>query len=249
MTAVGQASSLATGVAAAPVPVPAAIDDDLIGPGALDVCPWLVRHGRSDPSRVSEVFKRLIDLTVVAVLAVPVLLVLAVATLLIKVESPGGPILHRQERTGYRQNRFTVYKLRTMVPDAEEMKQRLRHLNEREWPDFKITNDPRILKCGRLFRKTSIDELPQLWNVLVGDMTLVGPRPTTLNVDAYRQWQLSRFTTKPGLTGLWQVSARRDPSFVQRTRLDLAYLDRRDTLLDMEILLRTVLVAAKGEGT
>ncbi len=218
------------------------------GPSALELCPWVARYRHRRPRLDYAVGKRLLDVVIVALFSPLILLVLGLAALAIKVESPRGPLLHRQNRTGYRSERFTVYKLRTMVPDAEARKESLRHLNERQWPDFKITDDPRVLRTGRLFRSTGIDELPQLWNVFRGDMTLVGPRPTTLEPEAYQHWQLARFSTRPGLTGLWQISARNDPSFVQRIRLDLAYVRRRCLLFDLEILARTVLVTMRGDG-
>jgi len=218
------------------------------GPSALEVCPWVARYDSNQPTWGYRFLKRLIDITAVLVAAPLVIVVVALAGLAIKVESPKGSVLHRQARTGYGATRFTLFKLRTMVPNAEEKKAELRHLNERTWPDFKISNDPRVLRCGRFFRAAGIDELPQLWNVLRGDMTLVGPRPTTLAPDSYKQWQLTRFAARPGLTGLWQISARHDPSFVKRVRLDLAYVKRRCLLFDLEILARTVLVTVRGEG-
>lgn len=218
------------------------------GAGATEEFPWIARHDQSRPGRFYLLAKRTVDIAVVLLIAPLALILLVVAVVAQQLESPG-PVLHRQQRTGYRCRRFTLYKLRTMVPDAEARKADLLHLNERTWPDFKITNDPRILRSGRILRKTGIDELPQLWNLLVGDMTLVGPRPTTLDVGAYHDWQLARFSILPGLTGLWQVAARHDPSFVRRIRLDLAYARRRSLLLDLEILLRTVPVTVRGKGT
>src|SRR5262249_42485043 len=154
----------------------------------------------------------------------------------IKLTSPHGPVLFVQRRTGYRGRQFKLYKLRTMVPNAEAMKSRLAHLNDRQWPDFKIKRDPRVTRVGRLLRTTSIDELPQLFNVLRGDMSLVGPRPTSLPSSEYERWQAERFGVRPGLTGLWQVAARDSSSFDQRLRLDIAYATRQSLRLDLEIL-------------
>lgn len=224
--------------------------EDGVGPSALVVCPWIGRHRRTSGGDAAyAAMKRSIDLLVVLLAAPIVGIVVLAAAAAIKLESPCGSLLHRQLRTGFQGSRFTVYKLRTMVPNAEAAKADLLHLNERTWPDFKITKDPRVLRTGRFFRRTGIDELPQLWNVFTGSMTLVGPRPTTLAPDAYRPWQLARFDARPGLTGLWQVSARTDPSFVQRIRLDLAYINRRSFFFDLEILLRTVVVTMQGQGT
>lgn len=222
--------------------------ESTIGRGSVAEYPWIARHGLTRPGMIYRVIKRALDIVAVLLSAPVVLFLVGLAVIAVQLESPG-PILHRQQRTGHRCGRFTVYKLRTMVADAEAKKAELRHLNERTWPDFKITNDPRVLRVGRILRRTGIDELPQLWNVLIGDMTLVGPRPTTLDVDAYQDWQLARFSVRPGLTGLWQVTARRDPSFVRRIRLDISYIGRRSVLLDLEILARTVVISLRGEGT
>lgn len=216
---------------------------------ALSECPWLAhyrtRAGMLDARRSG---KRLLDITVAVVallLAAPVLLI-AVAAL--KLTSPRAHAFFVQERTGYRGRRFKLYKLRTMVPDAESLKGQLAHLNGRSWPDFKIERDPRITRVGRILRATSVDELPQLFNVLRGDMSLVGPRPTSIGTDGYAPWQYERFEVKPGLTGLWQVSARDSSSFDQRVRLDIAYLTHQSVRLDLAILVRTVPVVLLGRG-
>jgi lipopolysaccharide/colanic/teichoic acid biosynthesis glycosyltransferase len=136
-----------------------------------------------------------------------------------------------------------MFKFRTMVPDAEELKKELAHLNELQWPDFKITNDPRITRMGRFLRKSSLDELPQLLNVLRGEMSLVGPRPTSFSAQTYDLWQTERLDVLPGLTGLWQIIGRGSMEFDERVRLDIAYIERRSLSLDIQILFRTVLVA------
>ncbi|WP_141843142.1 sugar transferase [Humibacillus xanthopallidus] len=215
------------------------------------MCVWLskypVRPRRS--VRRYEKLKRLTDLTVVVVLAplwLPLMVLVAAG---IAFSSPGAPVLFTQKRTGRDLRRFVIYKFRTMVPNAEELKAQLAHLNLRTWPDFKVDPDPRVTGFGRFLRCTSLDELPQLFNVLKGDMSLVGPRPTSLAPEAYEQWQLARFGGPVGLTGVWQVAGRAHPSFVQRVQLDLAYLDRACWRLDLEILVRTVPELLLRKGT
>ena len=148
-----------------------------------------------------------------------------------------------QQRTGKGGRRFSMYKFRSMVPNAEELKAKYAHLNELQWPDFKITNDPRITRLGRFLRKTSLDEIPQLFNVLLGDMSLVGPRPTSFGAETYKLWQTERLDVLPGLTGLWQVEGRASLEFDDRLRLDIIYIERRSMMLDIVILFRTVYTA------
>ena len=133
-----------------------------------------------------------------------------------------------------------MHKFRTMVPNAEEMKQQLWHLNELEWPDFKITDDPRVTRPGRWLRKTSLDELPQLFDVIAGRMSLVGPRPTGATPDQYQLWQTERLDVAPGVTGLWQLYGRAAALFDDRSRLDISYVQRRCLSLDLQILVRTI---------
>lgn len=198
--------------------------------------------------RAYELAKRCLDLALV-VAALPLLLpAFLICALLIKIESPGGPVMFTQLRTGRHGRRFRMYKFRTMVPNAEEMKKQLMHLNELQWPDFKITNDPRITRSGRILRKLSLDELPQLLNVLKGDMTLVGPRPTSFGADTYRLWHTKRLEVTPGLTGLWQVAGRSDLDFDDRLRLDIAYIRNRCLWLDIRILLRTLPAVITSRG-
>jgi lipopolysaccharide/colanic/teichoic acid biosynthesis glycosyltransferase len=192
--------------------------------------------------------KQWMDITLV-ILTLPLLLPLALlCALLIKLESPNGPVFFIQYRTGKGGGLFPMYKFRTMVPNAEELKKELAHLNELEWPDFKITNDPRITKVGKILRKTSLDELPQILNVVRGEMSLVGPRPTSFKADTYLLWQTERLDVVPGITGLWQLAGRASTEFDQRLRLDIAYIENRCLWLDMEILLRTIpaVLAQKG---
>jgi lipopolysaccharide/colanic/teichoic acid biosynthesis glycosyltransferase len=186
--------------------------------------------------------KRLMDLTLIISALFFVLPLLLLCALLIKIESPGGPVLFKQKRTGKGGRPFCIFKFRTMVPNAEEMKKELAHSNELQWPDFKITNDPRITRVGRFLRKTSLDELPQLLNVLRREMSLVGPRPTSFSPETYQLWHTERLDVLPGITGLWQILGRGSMEFDERVRLDVAYIERRCLSLDLEILLRTFTV-------
>jgi lipopolysaccharide/colanic/teichoic acid biosynthesis glycosyltransferase len=194
--------------------------------------------------------KRLFDLLFVALSSpiwIPLVLIIS---LLIKLESPRDSILFLQERTGRNGQRFRIYKFRTMVPNAEELKYQLMHLNELQWPDFKIKNDPRITRVGKILRKTSLDELPQIFNLLFGQMTLVGPRPTSFRPETYRLWQTERLDAIPGITGLWQILGRNKTEFDERSQLDIAYIQRACIRLDLEILLRTfrVLLTRRAVG-
>jgi lipopolysaccharide/colanic/teichoic acid biosynthesis glycosyltransferase len=192
--------------------------------------------------------KRAMDLFLCG-LALPFLLVIfALIALLIKIESPGGPIFYRQQRTGQGGRRFGMFKFRTMVPNAEAMLKDLMHLNELQWPDFKIKNDPRITRIGKFLRKTSLDELPQLLNVILGDMSLVGPRPTIFGKDLYISWHTERLDVPQGMTGLWQLEGRAETELDDRLRLDIAYMERQSILFDFMILLRTVQVVIQARG-
>lgn len=160
-----------------------------------------------------------------------------------------GPVIYRAVRAGHKGRRFVCYKFRTMVPDAEARKDELRARNERQGAFFKIGNDPRITPLGRILRRYSLDELPQLWNVLLGDMSLVGPRPHPADdVSQYQLQHLRRLDFVPGLTGLWQVTARRDPSFERSVALDVEYIRNWSLWLDMRILCKTVSAVFEGSG-
>ena len=192
--------------------------------------------------------KRIFDLVVV-ILASPFWLpVFVLIALLIKITSPGAPAIFPQFRTGRGGKRFRMYKFRSMVPNAEELKEEYAHLNELQWPDFKITNDPRITPVGRILRKTSLDELPQLLNVLRGEMSLVGPRPTSFSAETYQLWHTERLDVIPGLTGLWQIIGRAQLEFDERLRLDIAYIERASLWFDINILIRTVLAVFQQRG-
>ncbi len=194
------------------------------------------------------VFKRLMDVLGAAVLLVglsPVFLLVAIA---IKLDSPG-PVFFLQERVGLNHRRFRMIKFRSMVADAESRRKDLEALNEADGPVFKIRNDPRVTRVGRFLRRTSIDELPQLLNVLAGDMSLVGPRPLPPNEIERHSWdQRRRLSVKPGMTGLWQVSGRSDLPFKEWLELDLAYIDNWSLFLDMVILLKTFRAVFRGHG-
>ena len=192
--------------------------------------------------------KRFMDIAVSVlglVLLAPLLLIVALA---IKMESPG-PILYRSRRIGSKGREFTCLKLRTMVADADERRHKVEHLNERAGVLFKISNDPRITRVGRFLRKYSLDELPQFWNVLKGEMSLVGPRPPVPGeVTQYDLEHLRRLDVMPGITGLWQIKGRRDPSFSNYVALDLEYIENWTLWLDFKILLQTVPEVLRGTG-
>ncbi len=191
--------------------------------------------------------KRAFDLTICILSFLPVMCILAVISFAIWKED-GGPVFFVQERTGYKGKRFKMIKFRTMVTDAENRKQELLHLNELQWPDFKIRNDPRITKIGRLLRRTSLDEIPQVLNILRGDMSFVGPRPTSFPSETYLPWQMARLEAVPGLTGLWQISGRSDLDFDERVRLDIEYIEKQSFLYDLTILLRTFSSVQQQKG-
>jgi exopolysaccharide biosynthesis polyprenyl glycosylphosphotransferase len=193
--------------------------------------------------------KRMMDICVACSSLLVISPLLAVVAIAIKLDSKG-PVLFVQERVGFNKRRFRMFKFRTMCVDAEARMHELEHLNEKSGPIFKITNDPRMTRIGKWLRRTSIDELPQLFNVVLGHMSIVGPRPLSVR-DALRMevaWQKRRFSVKPGLTCLWQVSGRSNLSFEQWMQLDLEYIDRWSLGLDGIILLRTIpaILLARG---
>ena len=191
--------------------------------------------------------KRLMDI-MLTLLSLPIVLPIAVlVAIAVRLDSPG-PIVFRQPRTGRYGHPFGMYKFRTMVQNADELKASLAHLNILPPPDFKIPDDPRITRVGRVLRKTSLDELPQLLNVLRGEMSLVGPRPTSFSKDTYELWQTERLEVPPGLTGLWQVTARAESTFTERLRLDIEYIDRMSFWFDLRILGMTVLAIVRRSG-
>ena len=191
--------------------------------------------------------KRIIDLGVCTI-ALPILLPIGLlCALLIRLESPG-PILFAQQRTGQHGVRFPMWKFRTMVQDAEELKASLQHLNVLPAPDFKIPNDPRVTRVGKFLRKTSLDELPQILNVIRGQMSIVGPRPTSFAASTYDLWHSERLEVVPGITGLWQVKGRGTMTFDERLRLDIEYIECRCTSNDLKLMAQTALAVFKGSG-
>jgi lipopolysaccharide/colanic/teichoic acid biosynthesis glycosyltransferase len=196
-----------------------------------------------------ERVKRALDV-VLCLLALPAaLVVIGLCVVMIRLDSPG-PVFFVQSRTGKGGKRFRMYKLRTMFRNSDELKDKYMHLNELAWPDFKITNDPRMTHAGRFLRKTSLDELPQLFNVLKGDMSLVGPRPPLpYEAEKYQSWHLRRvLEVKPGITGLWQVTGRSSTTFDEMVRLDLRYARKVSIWTDIKILLATPRAVIMGRG-
>lgn len=183
--------------------------------------------------------KRAFDLLLLLLLLPVVTLVVLVCAAAIRLDTPG-PVLFTQRRTGHHGRRFRMYKFRTMVQEAEELKEGLRHLSVVPAPDFKLIPDPRITRVGHFLRRTSLDELPQLFNVLRGEMSFVGPRPTSFEASNYLLWHTMRLDVRPGLTGLWQVKGRNTTSFDERLRLDIEYIRNMSFGLDLKILLWTV---------
>jgi len=192
--------------------------------------------------------KRVLDLTLGSVLFAAAVPVMALAAAAIKLDSPG-PVFHRAVRVGRGGRKFTFLKLRSMRVGAEELRGLLLHLNQAEGPAFKLHDDPRVTRVGRWLRKLSLDELPQLWHVLQGSMSLVGPRPPfPEEVERYEPWMLRRLSVKPGLTCLWQIRGRSDLSFEEWMRLDLEYVDRQSFRLDAVILARTLPAVLSARG-
>lgn len=209
--------------------------------------PIIELHGQPIPAFGLAV-KRFIDVVVATVGLVLTAPLLVLAAVWIRVDSRG-PVIYSALRVGKKGKKFRCYKLRTMVEEADAQKEKLRGGNERNGPFFKMENDPRVTGCGRWLRKYSIDELPQLVNVLRGEMSLVGPRPHP--VDDYERYDLEhlrRLDVKPGVTGMWQVKARRDPSFDKTMTMDLDYIENWSLRMDIGILLKTVPAVLRGAG-
>ncbi len=213
--------------------------------------PWVKRYEQQQspvPDKIFLALKRLGDLTLVFVALPVVIPLLIIIAAIIKLDDPKGSVFFLQKRTGRYGERFRMYKFRTMVHNAEELKQKYAHLNELKWPDFKITNDPRVTRVGRILRKTSLDELPQLLNVLKNQMSLIGPRPTFFSTDRYKLWQTERLDIKPGITGLWQITGRGKVKFTERVYLDIFYVEYCSIMFDVEILIRTVSTVITQKG-
>jgi lipopolysaccharide/colanic/teichoic acid biosynthesis glycosyltransferase len=220
-----------------------------LGLGVPAARPWYLRRSlpKLEVGTIYRLVKRGLDLTVCVISLPLVLPLLALCAVAIRIDSPG-PVFFSQQRTGEGGKRFKMFKLRTMVRDAEEIKARLQELNTLSYPDFKIKDDPRMTRVGKWLRRTSLDELPQVFNILLGQMTIVGPRPTSFCSSTYDLWQTGRLEAKPGLTGLWQVSGRSELDFDDRSRLDIAYVRHRSIRLDVEVMARTVGCVFTGKG-
>jgi exopolysaccharide biosynthesis polyprenyl glycosylphosphotransferase len=192
--------------------------------------------------------KRVLDVAGAGVALMLLAPALAVIAILVRLDS-SGPVLYAALRAGRKGRPFRCYKFRTMVRNADGLKEELRERNEKQGPFFKITDDPRITRVGRVLRRYSLDELPQLWNVLRGEMSLVGPRPHPLDdFSGYSIEHLPRLDVIPGMTGLWQVTARRNPSFQAGMKLDIEYIHRWSLGMDFRILLKTAAVVLRGSG-
>jgi exopolysaccharide biosynthesis polyprenyl glycosylphosphotransferase len=203
----------------------------------------------SEYEALPMILKRFLDIVMSFVLLILLSPVFIVTALLVKLSS-AGPVFFCQQRIGLNKRRFLTYKFRTMIPNAEQMISQLEHLNEVSGPVFKIKNDPRLSPVGKLLRRTSIDELPQLFNVLKGDMSLVGPRPMAVrDYEGFSEdWQRRRFSVRPGITCLWQVNGRSSVSFQQWMELDMLYIEQWSIWLDLKILARTIPAVMRGTG-
>lgn len=187
-----------------------------------------------------EVIKRLIDV-ICSFLGVVVLSPLFIIIAIIIKATSKGPVFFSQKRVGKNGKEFDMYKFRSMVVNAEELKEKLASQNEMSGPMFKMKDDPRVTKVGKFIRKTSIDELPQLWNVIKGDMSLVGPRPSLpKEVAQFEEWMYKRLEVKPGLTCYWQVSGRNNIDFEDWMKLDIKYVEERSTWVDIKLIFKTV---------
>ena len=192
--------------------------------------------------RVYEIFKRIIDIIGAGLGLILLSPIIAIVACAVKVTSKG-PIFFSQKRVGKNGELFEMYKFRSMVVNAEELKGNLEDQNEMSGPMFKIKDDPRVTKVGKFIRKTSIDELPQLWNVLKGDMSLVGPRPSLpKEVEQFDNWMFKRLSVRPGLTCYWQVSGRNNIDFEDWMKLDCRYVDERNLWIDIKLIFKTVFV-------
>ncbi len=192
--------------------------------------------------------KRFIDIFISGILIVLCLPLWIIVAILIKNDSPG-PVFYVQERVGKNGRLFPMYKFRSMVMGADKMQVHLTHLNEMDGPVFKIKDDPRLTRIGKLLRRTSLDELPQLFNVFLGNMSLVGPRPPIMKeVIQYRPWQRKRLSVTPGVTCLWQVTGRNEIKFDEWMKLDMQYIDNWSLLLDVKILFMTIKAVISRKG-
>lgn len=201
-----------------------------------------VKEKKEYNKKAYEYIKRTVDI-ICSIIGLAILFpILIIVSILIKIETKG-PVIFSQNRVGKNGVIFKMYKFRSMVVNAEELKKKLMEQNERTGPMFKIKNDPRITKVGRFIRRTSIDELPQLVNILKGDMSIVGPRPSLpVEVKQFEGWMMERLKVKPGLTCYWQISGRNDIDFIEWMKLDLRYIEERNILIDSILIFKTFFV-------
>jgi lipopolysaccharide/colanic/teichoic acid biosynthesis glycosyltransferase len=193
--------------------------------------------------------KRIIDICGAIIGLVCLSWLFLIVAILIKLEDPKGPVIFKQIRIGKDGKEFYMYKFRSMVTDAEELLDSLLRYNEISGAMFKMKEDPRVTKIGKFIRKTSIDELPQLWNVLKGEMSLVGPRPPLpREVKLYSEYDKQRLLVTPGCTGLWQVSGRNELGFNEMVALDIKYIKERSIYFDMKIIIKTILIIINSKG-
>ena len=192
--------------------------------------------------------KRLLDVCVSAAALLALSPLLAILAALVKLEQPHAPVLFRQLRAGRGGRAFTMLKFRTMVPEAEELKAALRARSEVAWPDFRLHDDPRVTRVGRLLRRTSLDELPQFINVLRGEMSLVGPRPTSFAASTYDLWHTERLEFTPGMTGPWQIHGRASMNFDERCRAEIAFFREGSMRRELSVLVRTLGVVLRRTG-
>lgn len=213
-------------------------DYEAVVPGKTFYMPYGTKKVRDKTSYL--VTKRILDVLLSGIGLLVLLPLFVLVGILIKLEDPKGSVFFKQTRVGKNEKLFSMYKFRSMVSNAEELKKDLMAMNEVSGAMFKIKNDPRITRIGRFLRKTSIDEIPQLWNVLRGDMSLVGPRPPLPSeVEEYSDYDKQRLIVTPGCTGYWQVSARNSVGFEEMVQMDLKYIHVRNTWLDLKIIFKT----------
>lgn len=192
--------------------------------------------------------KRTLDVLCAALALVVLAPFFLLIALMVWLEDPGAPVIFRQQRCGYGGRCFKLLKFRTMVRDADALKESLRECSAVSWPDFRLPNDPRVTRVGRVLRVTSLDELPQFVNVLRGDMSLVGPRPTSFLVSTYTLWQTERLDFRPGITGPWQVHGRDRMDFAERCRLEIGFFREPSLRRELMLVLRTVACVVRRTG-
>jgi lipopolysaccharide/colanic/teichoic acid biosynthesis glycosyltransferase len=202
-----------------------------------------------EPPAAYWITKRFLDIAVSGIALTVLALPMLVVAVLVKLDDPSAPILFRQERCGAGGRRFDLYKFRTMIKNADELKEQLRAQSVVSWPDFRVYDDPRITRLGRFLRRTSLDELPQLINVLRGDMSLVGPRPTSFDVSTYELWHTGRLEFRPGITGPWQVLGRDSMDFDERCRLEISFFRRPSLWAEVRLIFATVPIVLRRTGT